>query len=129
MSGVGCIEPEEFVLSARKFAADEVKQGDGACPVFRVIIRLREKFVFRDARVSLSGGRVGKLTESDAEDGSEAEKFAGKFMGTVPCVKEDAGEGAVSFPFAQDVQQLALCAYAVEVDESLMPKGCTEVDV
>lgn len=109
--------------------AEEAEEGDGARPVFRVVIRLREEAAFRDAGVALCGGGVGKLAEPDGEEGPETQEFAGEFVGAVPGMKEDAGEGAVALSLAEDVQQLAPGAHAVEVDEAVVPEGGAEVDV
>ena len=117
------------ILLRAQAVAEEPEEGDGAGPVFRVVICLREEAALRDAGVALCGGRVGELAEADGEEGAEAQEFAGEFVGAVPGVEEDAGEGAVALPLAEDVQQLAPGAHAVEVDEAVVPEGGTEVDV
>ena len=84
--------------------AEEAEEGDGAGPVFRVVICLREEAAFRDAGVALCGGRVGELAKADGEEGAEAEEFSGELMWAVPCVQEDAGKGAVALALTEDVQ-------------------------
>lgn len=126
---MGCCFALKWGSGGGETAAEEAEEGYGAGPGFRAVVCFREEAVFRDAGVALCSGGVGELAEADAEDDAEFEEFACEFMGAVPGMEEDAGEGAVAFPFAQDVQQLAPGAHAVEVDEAVMPEGGSEVDV